>query len=272
MDTLGIAIRVPEQTPAHDPEDIAVHMVADLSVYHATNGILDRALELVLVRRDMPGVGLLAKTDPDMLFVEEPPLSRDSDAGTLQQVSMEHRFGLLDFGARHDGAANYFVFASFARWVSAVCPMEVRHATRSVGAGDARPLGPLSPALLVDLPEAPAERGVWARQSKLLPDRIEGILRTPFRMPLMRGDAACPPFVTVVAVRLDPAGGVAAASFLLDPLTAGTDFVARFSIALADLAPPLAERPPCPCRIMVFSGDYQAHPFTIGAPPAGAGA
>ena len=267
MDTLGIAIRVPEQTPAHDPEDIAVRMVADLPVYHATNGILDRALELVLVRRDMPGVGFLAKTDPDILFDEEEPLPQDSDAGTLQQVSMEHRFGLLDFGARHDGAANYFVFASFARWVSAVCPMEVRHATRSVGAGDARPLGRLSPALLADLPDMPGERGVWARQSQAFPERIEGILRTPFRMPLMRGDAAPPPFVTVVAVRLEEVGGVAAASFLLDPVTEGVDFVARFSIALVDLAPPLAERPPCPCRILVFSGDYQAQPFTIDALP-----
>lgn len=270
MDTLGIAIRVPAQTPAHAPDDIAVRMVADLSVYHATNGILDRALELVLVRRDMPGVGLLAKTDPDLLFTQEPALPQASDAGTLQQVSMEHRFGLLDFGARHDGAASYFVFAAFARWVSAVSPMEVRHATRSVGPGSARPIAHPSPALLADLPAIPPERGVWARQSKAWPERIEGVLRTPFRMPMMRGDAAPPPFVTVVAVRLHPAGGVAAASFLLDPVTEGVDFVSRFSLALAELAPPLANRPPCPCQIMVFSGDYQAHPFIIDAPAMGA--
>lgn len=267
MDTIGIALSVPEQTPAEAPEDIAVRMEADLSVYHANNGILDRALEVVLVRRDMPGIGFMAKTDPDILFVPEPPLDRTTDANTLTQVSEERRFSLLDHGARHDGAARYFVFGSFAGAVSPVYPMEVRHASHSVGPGDARPVSRQTPALLQALPPPPPERGIRARQSKAHPGRIEGILRTPFRMPLMRGDAAPPPYVTIAAVRLDAHGGVSAASFLLDPKTDGVDFVARFSFALADLAPPLADRPPCALRIMVFSGDYQAPAFQIDAPP-----
>ena len=115
-------------------------MMADLPVFHANNGILDRALEIVLVRRDMPGIAFLPKTDPDILLSPEPALDRTVTGGTLQQVSEERRIGLLDFGARHDGAASYFVFATFARWVSPVHPMEVRHPVHSVGPGDARPV------------------------------------------------------------------------------------------------------------------------------------
>ncbi len=266
MQSPGIQIRVPLQTQADSPEPIAVRMMADLPVFHANNGILDRALEIVLVRRDMPGIAFLPKTDPDILFVPEPALDRTATGGTLQQVSEERRIGLLDFGARHDGAASYFVFATFARWVSPVHPMEVRHPLHSVGPGDARPVREQPPALLEALPPVPPERGVRARQSKSHPGHIEGILRTPFRLPLMRGDAAAPPYVSIAAVRLDDQGGVSAASFLFDPKTEGTDFVARFSLPLSELGPPLAAAAPCRLRIMVFSGDYQAPAFEIDPP------
>ena len=57
----GVYLKVPQRAPAAGPIPLHVAMVADMPTYYANNGILDNALEVVLVRRDAPGVRLLAK-------------------------------------------------------------------------------------------------------------------------------------------------------------------------------------------------------------------
>lgn len=254
----GVQIDVPARTPAEAAAPIVVTMTADVPTYYANNGILDRALQMVLVRRDAPGVGFLAKTDPSGLFLPEPPLPVPADAAQQKGLVREQReFRLTDYGAKHDGAARYFVLATFARWASEPVPMEIDHAQRSVGAGDATPVPPRSPRTERLLASAPRSQGVVATVVDGPPQRIEGALRVPFRLPRFRGGIAYGPWVTLVVWQPGAEGRNAALCLQLEPRSEGTDHVAAFSIPLNDLSTPLAAGP---ARAWVFSGDHQCAP------------
>lgn len=255
----GVQIDVPARSAAEAPAPIVVTMTADALTYYANNGILDRALQLVLVRRDAPGVGFLAKTDPSAMFLPEPPLPVPANAAELKGLVREQReFRLTDYGARHDGAASYFVLATFARWASELRPMEIDHGERSVGAGDALPAPQRTPVTERLFASRPRAQGVWAGAVDGPPQRFDGALRVPFRLPRFRGGVASGPWVTVVAWQPGSEGVVAALSMQLEPRSEGTDHVAAFSIPVERLVPRLA---PGPARAWVFSGDHVGAPF-----------
>ena len=75
----GVYLKVPQRAPAAGPIPLHVAMVADMPTYYANNGILDNALEVVLVRRDAAGVRLLAKVDPHAIMLEDTPLPPPAD-------------------------------------------------------------------------------------------------------------------------------------------------------------------------------------------------
>lgn len=255
----GVLIDVPERSPADAPTPIVVTMTADALVYYSNNGILDRALQVVLVRRDAAGVGFLAKTDPRALLLPEAPLPVPPDVASLKGMVREQReFRLTDYGASHDGAASYFVLATFARWAGEPLPMEIDHVERSVGAGEALPVPPRTPGTERLFASRPRAQGVWAGIVDGPPQRIDGALRVPFRLPRFRGGVASGPSVTVVAWQPGNEGRTAALSLQLEPRSEGTDYVAAFSIPLERLAPRLA---PGPARAWVFSGDHRCAPF-----------
>lgn len=254
----GILIDVPAHSAADAPAPIAVTMCADMAIYYANNGIIDRALQVVLVRRDAPGVGMLAKTDPKALWLPEPPLHAPPGVQDLPGEVSEHReFRLDDYDVRHDGAARYFVLGTFARWAAGPLPMEIAHPGRSVGAGDAGPAPPRTPRTERLFASRPLAPGVFAAAVQGPPQRIDGALRVPFSLPRFRGDAAHGPWVTVVVWQPSASGPVAALSQRLEPRTEGTDHVAAFSIEVERLAPRLD---PGRARAWVFSGDH------VGAP------
>ena len=255
----GVLLDVPQRTAAEAMAPVTVTMTADALTYYASNGILDRALQVVLVRRDAPGVGFLAKTDPSALFVPEAPLPVPADVARHRGLVRERReFRLTDFGARHDGAASYFVLATFARWAAGPLPMEVDHGQRSVGDGDALPAPARTPETERLFAARPRGPGVWAGAVDGPPQRIDGALRVPFRLPRFGGGTASGPWVTVVAWQPGSEGRAAAVSQRLEPRSEGTDQVAAFSIPLDRLSPRLA---PGPARAWVFSGDHQGAPF-----------
>jgi hypothetical protein len=259
MTQAGVQIDVPARSAADASVPIVVTMTADVPTYYANNGILDRALQVVLVRRDAPGVGFLAKTDPSGLFLPEPPLAVPADAAQQKGLVREERaFRLTDYGAKHDGAASYFVLATFARWASEPLPMEIDHPQRSVGPGDAMPAPPRLPLTERLLASPPRSQGVAAAVVDGLPQRIDGVLRVPFRLPRFCGGSASGPWVTLVVWQPGAEGRTAALCLQLEPRSEGTDHVAAFSIPLNGLSPRLATGP---ARAWVFSGDHRCAPF-----------
>ncbi len=111
-----------------------VALAADPAVHRANNGILDRALEVVLVRRDAPGVRYLAKDDPHALMLPDsvmppdapplPPGCESMDPGTFEATL---DLALVDGERTHEGSARYYVLASFADAWADPRPLFVDH-------------------------------------------------------------------------------------------------------------------------------------------------
>src|SRR4026207_806078 len=145
----GVYLKVPQRAPASGPIPVRVAMVADMPTYYANNGILDNALEGVLVRRDAPGVRFMMKIDPHAIMLADTPLPAPADSRHLQgAVTEERTLDLLGYGAAHPGAAAYHLFAAFSQWVSDSQPLVVEHDVR-------HPSAPASPLPDVPLPPPP---------------------------------------------------------------------------------------------------------------------
>lgn len=261
MQTPGVQLSVPARTSAAAPEPVRVTMVADLATYRAVNGILDHALQVVLVRRDQPGVAFMAKTDPGMLPLPDPVLPPpDGPPDPGARVTEIRELGLLDYGAEHDGSASYFVLATFAGGHSDVQRMEVEHPTRALPAWPAAPVPRRSDVTDRLIAARPSAQGVWVGVVEGPPRRLDGVLRVPFRVPAQRGAAAPGPWVTIVAWQDAAHAQVAALSVRLEPFPERTDHVAAFSIPLERLMPRLA---PGRAKVWVFSGDFAAAPLDV---------
>jgi hypothetical protein len=261
----GVSLRVPRSADATGPIPLDVTMVANMVVYHANDGILDKALNVVLVRRDGPGVRFLAKIDPQALMLPDRPLPppRVDPAQDPSRVLEERTLDPLQYGVPHEGAADYHVFATFAHWITEPEPLSIQHARCSLPVDPHGRAPGLSPDQERALPPIPALRSVVARPSTEGDLRIEGAFRTALPHPRFQGEPTPPAFVTLVAVRLAATGGVAAGSFVVDAREEGPDRVARFSIPLTQLGTWLQ---PGAYQVLVFSGDERAAPLTVNIP------
>ncbi len=241
-----------------------VTMVADMETYYANNGILDQALNIVCVRRDYPGVSYVAKIDPHAHMLDEPPLpAPETDQEMTGYVSEEREFDMLGFGAKHEGAAEYYILAAFAKWISDPVALTIENQKHSLPAVKTSMAPPPAKDVAARLPEPPPHRNVLARIVGEKEPSIDGSLRVAKRQPRFPMDPPPPAFVTIVAVRLVPTGGVFAHSLELKPVTKGNELVAQFSIPLKTIVPKLE---PGPYRILVFSADEKAAPMDIVIP------
>lgn len=260
--TPGADLQVPADAPSSGPVPLRITLVADMPTYYANGGAIAEALRVVVIRRDAPGVGFVATSDPRghvtaPASMPLPPPDRMPTGVVREVVELD----LLGHGARHDGDADYFVLAAFSEWSSAAQPLSIRGAGHPLPPGKARALPPAPQ----DLAQRPAGAGrlfaALTHEGGEL--RIDGWVAPPsepHRAPRPTG----PAFVTIVVVRLDPRGGAAAACFELGP-EAGGDAVG-FRVPLRDL---LADPPPGRYRVFVFAGDdaWDAMDAALLAPP-----
>ncbi len=267
--TPGINIEVPEKAPSFGPIPLHATMVADMQTFNANNGILDKALDIALVRRDAPGLQFVAKLDPHVWMEPEtplppPPPGTDLDnAGFIQE---EREFDVLDFGAEHDGAADYYVLASFAGWISQPAPLDVENESHSLVASEAMPAPPLTSDEKITVPSPPDIPGIVVQINEGGLTRIEGGLRLPIKPAKFPDEEASEPFVTIIAVRLAPNGGMSGGSFFVDADFEGMDHVAQFLVPLSFLSP----KPDTGnYRVFVFSGDEYAEPLEVEVPDNG---
>ncbi len=248
---VGVSLQFPQRTLAGARVPMKVAMTADMAVYHAVNGILDRALEVVLVRRDRPGLRFLAKIDPRAYMRPEPPLPPPDPASAGVRVTEERTFDLLDYGATHYGGASYNVFATFASASTDVRPLLIEDRSHSHPFRPPEAAPPLPEDAEPPLPEPPRQSGLVAAVARRGGFRVEGALREAVRPPRFASEPPPAPFVTIVVAHLGPRGGARGGSFAVEAKVDGRDHVARFSIPIDRFAPPESS----PCRAFLFSGD-----------------
>lgn len=258
----------PFRAPHDGPLPLRVVLEADGDLRRALDGALDQALEIVLVRRDLPGVRFVTTFDPDALDVTVAPLPRDPPpqptpgavvgSGVFRE---ERAFDLCDHGARHPGSADYYVFAAFATVYTDPRPMRVEH-PRAVLPGWPMHVLPEVPPSTDTRPMPPSRPGVaLAYRDDDGPARVVGAFRCVARP--VPGAGAAPPFLTVVVIHRVPRGGVSAATFAAPPCFLGDDHIGTFSIPLDAV---LSEARPGPCRILVFCGDELSAPVDAVLP------
>ncbi|MBX3600477.1 MAG: hypothetical protein KF863_07620 [Rubrivivax sp.] len=251
----GLDAVVPALTTARSPLPVQVRMRSDMATYYANNGIIDRALQVTLIRRDAAGVGFMAKTDPSALFEPEPPLERTDDPSlAVGEVSETRELRLNDYGLKHEGSAKYFVLPTFAHWTAGVHAMEVSDTAPLPVFGDVWPPAAPSPRTDALLASAPRSQGLWASFVRSDVPRVEGWLRRPAATPVGHAE----PWLTLVAWQPSAHGPVAATCIGLQVQRVGADQLAVFSVPLLMLAPLL---PAGPAWIWAASGDFVTAPF-----------
>jgi hypothetical protein len=262
----GVTIAVPQRVSASGPIRLRVTMIADMQTHYANNGILDKALNVLLVRRDAPGLRLVAKLDPHVIMLPDspmppPPPGTDFSRGGF--IKEERELDVTGFGGRHDGTADYFVLASFASWISQPMPLSIETNYRRLPAGDAASLAALPSNEREKIPSPPSIRGLMARIKTEPELRVEGSLRMAIRPMRFEDDFEFFPFVSIIAAHLVPNGGISTGSFLLDPQKENADFVGQFSIPLNLLAPPPT---PGKYQLLVFAGNEYSKPLDFLMP------
>ncbi|MCP4723273.1 MAG: hypothetical protein GY860_27795 [Desulfobacteraceae bacterium] len=257
----GVDIYVPKRAPSKGPIPVKVKMIADMKIYSDNNGLLDKALDVVLIRRDAPGLWILRKMDPKVWMEPEiplPPSTPGTDLNNAGFINEERQFDVLDFGATHDGAADYYVLASFAGRVTRPMPLSIENKSRRLPAGHTTAAPLLTAEVKKNILKPPASPGVVFKIKDDSVTRIEGGVRGAVLLSGLNGNKPCPPFMTIVAVRLAPTGGISTGLFLLDADVKGGDYLAQFSIPVTHLAPP---PDPGEYLMFVFSSDEWAKPI-----------
>lgn len=242
-----------------------VTLEATPDIHRANHGILDRALEVILVRRDAPGVRYLPKDDPHAILLPDselppdaPPLPPGCETMDPGRFHATLDLGLLDGGASHDGSARYYVFAAFAdAWA------------------DPRPLllddprGPLPPSQ-IPLPPPPRDPSLTDVQHTLLRKpgvrvRLHASGGTPRLAGAFRVDPDANTTVTFIAQRLRAVGGVVAAMFSTSPQMLEGALQGEFAVPLASFLSGTAGET---IRLLTFVGDELASPLTFAVPDA----
>jgi hypothetical protein len=230
----AVTLRCPAEATSQGPILIDVSLDADARTYWDNQGVIDEALQILLVRRDRPGLLFVAKSDPAAMMLPSPPLSgRPSEeelARAKDRVSQKSSYDVLAYGRQHRGAAEYFVIAAFAdAWAG---PARLRVVD---------PNGPMAPEQReVDLTQAtawnepiPAARGVIVRTGEMA--GYPAVLGA-FRTSAPKNDGVAP-FATIVLSRLGPKGGTLQRQFRLAYRQDREDVVGGFAVPISALDP-----------------------------------
>jgi hypothetical protein len=261
----GIQLKVSPYYPASGPIPVQVTMLADMPIYYANNGNIEKAMEVFLIRRDAPGILHLAKNDPHAIMEPEiplpPPLPGQDSVGFIKE---ERILDVLAYGAHHPGGAKYYAVGILAGQVSDPQPLTIKAQYPMVPAKDVKPLTLLDPDRDETIPPPPTMKGIVVQAGSDPVAAIEGAFRVSQRLSADgTGKDKLPPFVTIVAARVDPHGGVSSGIFQLPTKADGEDWIGQFSVPASELIP----RPvPGHYRVLVFSADEIALPVQMDIP------
>lgn len=256
--TSTVTMNCPATAPAGGPILIGVTMDADARTYWDNQGVIDQALQVLLVRSDRPGVLYLAKTDPAASLLPVEPLpgrpsNEELAKGDKGRVSEHKEYDLRAYGRGHAGGAQYHVLASFAdAWAGPT-------ALRVV---DATPLPPeLDEAALPVADQGdhaiPPSQGLALR---LVERRGRPAVVGAFRRPSVR-TATEAAFVSIVMARRRALGGTSYGQFrVASTRLAESDQLGTFAVPLSALAPT-----PEPGRYVLFAfvGELAASALTV---------
>lgn len=259
----NIRLTVPPRCPAAGPIGVHVTMLADMATYYATNGNIDRAMEVFLVRRDAPGIRQLAKMDPHVIMQPEKPLPPPPGRKPTGFIKEERDLDVLAYGARHEGGADYYVVGVLAGRTSDPQPLTIEDDSRRL------PPAPVKDAQIIGSERCksitpPSSRGMVVRPRTGSVCGIEGAFRlSPEASGRDQAEERRPPFVTIIAARIDPHGGVSSGSFRVSAKECSRDWTGRFFIPVSELVPrPVEGR----YRILVFAGDEVARAVEMDIP------
>jgi hypothetical protein len=193
------------------PEDcrFQVTLQGSPALRRANGGVLDHALEVVLVRRDAPGLRYLTKDDPRALLAPDRPMPRDRPPLPPGCEAMDPGFftdtldlGLTDYGAAHDGAARYYVLASFADTWADPRPLWIDHPDGPLPSPLPPSLPPRDPSATDVVQALLTQPGVTLRYYP-----TGGVARVAGAFRVAAGGSAA---LSLVAQHLRPTGGVSA--------------------------------------------------------------
>jgi hypothetical protein len=95
----AVALRCPAEASSRGPILIEVSLDADARTYWDNQGVIDAALQIMLVRTDRPGLLSVAKSDPAAMMSPSSPLPG--------RPSEETRAQLMECLVTDDGTANF---------------------------------------------------------------------------------------------------------------------------------------------------------------------
>lgn len=232
----SVKLSCPSEASSQGPIAFDVVLDADARTYWNTQGILDDALEILLIRRDKPGLMTVSKVSPEAAMYPPTPLAgRPSDdelVRSRERITQQHQYDLLAYGRKHEGSAEYFVLATFAGAWDGPYPLTVldQRGPRSSdepsdGLPAAAPAGehvPPNPGLTVEL------RALDGRPT------IVGAFR------LAQNPSKAITFLSMVLSPLGAAGRPFAKQFRLSPYQQDDQEVGTFAVPLARLASPVS--------------------------------
>ena len=228
----AVTLRCPAEVSSQGPIPIEVSLDADARTYWDNQGVIDEALQIMLVRTDRPGLLFVAKSDPAAMMQPSSPLpgrpSVEELARSPAHVVQKNSYDVLAYGRQHRGAAEYFVVAAFSDAWSGPTRLKVVDLD-----------GPMVPEQReADLPLAnqwnepiPAGHGVSVKIGEIAGHpAVFGAFRTN----AAKHDGGVP-FATIVLARLGPTGGTLQRQFRLAYTRDKEDVIGGFVVPLSTL-------------------------------------
>ncbi|HET9956267.1 MAG TPA: hypothetical protein VFQ61_17285 [Polyangiaceae bacterium] len=254
----AVTLKCPPEAPSAGPIPIQVTLNADARTYWDNQGVLDNALEVLLIRRDQPGLISIAKVDPDaMMLPQSPPRGRPSDAELASdraRIIEQKQYDLLAYGRAHPGAGDYFVVATFADAWTGPTELRIKDAAGPMAPDPASAQLALAEAGDAPIPAAPSATGTVRVSERAA---VVGAFREIA--------TSSEPVLTIVLARLRSSGGVLTRQYRLTLQHDKRDLIGTFSVPLASLSAPN----PAPSGrhvLFVFVGNQSATPNVIEVP------
>lgn len=252
----AVTLHCPVEASPRGPIPLDVTMVADARTYWDNQGLIDEALQVIVVRRDSPGLMAIASTDPAAIMQPTPALpGRPSDeamARDQSRITQQKQFDLAPYVRPRAGASAYFVVSTFSdAWAGPYSLKVVDSAGRPMSSADGTGI--------IGNAEAWTEPTLATRGVAIRMDNVVGTLAVVGSFRAGAANTEKPEmFATIVLAPLRPKGGLLSGQFRLLAKHQGDDVVGGFAVPLSMLVS--RDTKPDPGRYVLFAfvGDEAA--------------